>query len=129
MKQVRTEVYDPTYIPPQLNSPIDGAPVILPPQKRGSLPVKQSEEPVNQIATNTTQSDQASNRVTTRSSNNTPSRVLGRYSYEVYKDQVKQLIHLSNEDRVNGGKGSMSAMIREAIDDYIEKRKDTRAGE
>lgn len=84
---------------------------------------------MSQIATSTTQNDHASKRVTTRASNNTPSRVLGRYSYEVYKDQVKQLIHLSNEDRLNGGKGSMSAMLREAIDDYIQKRKDTRAGE
>ncbi len=84
---------------------------------------------MGQVEASTIQHDHASSRVTTRASNSTPTRVLGRYSYEVYKDQVRELIHLSNEDRLAGGKGSMSAMIREAIDDYIEKRKDTRVGE
>ncbi len=77
----------------------------------------------------TSQNDQASRRVTTRARSSTLARSLGRYSYEVYKDQVKELIRMSNDDRLAGGKGSMSAMIREAIDDYIEKRKDTRVGE
>ncbi len=77
----------------------------------------------------TSQDERVSRRVTTRASNSTATGTLGRYSYEVYTAQVKELIRMSNDDRLAGGKGSMSAMIREAIDDYIEKRKDTRVGE
>lgn len=129
MKQVRTEVYDPSYKTPKLNSPIDDAPAILPAQKRGVQPILQPEVSISMAEASTSQNDQASRRVTTRARNSTPTRSLGRYSYEVYKDQVKELIRMSNDDRLAGGKGSMSAMIREAIDDYIEKRKDTRVGE
>jgi len=39
----------------------------------------------------------------------------------VYEDQVEELQKLALEDRMRGGAGSMSAMVREALDDYLAK--------
>lgn len=48
---------------------------------------------------------------------------LRRHSYEVWGDQVMALNVLAHKDKMNGKKGSMSEMLREAIDDYLQKRK------
>ncbi len=47
---------------------------------------------------------------------------LRRHSYEVYGDQVKALNQLAHQDKMRGGKGSMSEMVREAIDTYVQQR-------
>jgi len=44
-----------------------------------------------------------------------------RHPFDVQEDQVEELRKLSIVDQVHGGKGSMSAMVREAIDEYIAK--------
>ena len=46
-----------------------------------------------------------------------------RQPYDIYTDQYEELKQLALEDRMRGGAGSMSAMVREAIDDYIAKLK------
>ena len=38
-------------------------------------------------------------------------------------DQIEELRKLSLEERMQGGTGSMSAMVREAIDAYIAKKR------
>ncbi len=48
-------------------------------------------------------------------------RIKSRQPYDVYEDQIEELHKLSLEDRMRGGAGSMSAMVREALDDYIAK--------
>ncbi len=40
---------------------------------------------------------------------------------DIYNDQYEELKQLALEDRMSGGVGSMSAMVRDAIDDYIAK--------
>ncbi len=50
-------------------------------------------------------------------------RVIKRYSFELYEDQMKTLRRLSAEERLNGEKGSMSEMVREAIAAYVATRK------
>jgi hypothetical protein len=52
-------------------------------------------------------------------------RTITRYAYEVFLDQVETLKKISLEEQFRGEKGSMSAMVREAIDMYIAKRKRT----
>lgn len=47
---------------------------------------------------------------------------LRRHSYEIYGDQVKALNLLAHDDKMSGGKGSMSEMVREAIDAYVKQR-------
>ncbi len=48
-------------------------------------------------------------------------KIKSRHPFDIYEDQVDELKKLSVEDRMRGGSGSMSAMVREAIDDYITK--------
>ena len=48
-------------------------------------------------------------------------KIKSRHAFDIYEDQVEELQRLSLEDRMRGGVGSMSAMVREAIDDYITK--------
>ena len=44
-----------------------------------------------------------------------------RHPFDIYNDQYEELKQLALEDRMRGGAGSMSAMVREAIDDFIAK--------
>ena len=48
-------------------------------------------------------------------------KIKSRHAFDIYEDQVEALQKLSLEDRMRGGAGSMSAMVREAIDEYIAK--------
>src|SRR3954451_21631373 len=46
-----------------------------------------------------------------------------RHPFDVYRDQLLVLKDFSFEEKRVGGIGSESAMVREAIDAYIEKRR------
>jgi hypothetical protein len=46
-----------------------------------------------------------------------------RHPFDIYEDQYQSLRDLALQERMQGGVGSMSAMVREAIDALIEKRK------
>ncbi len=47
-----------------------------------------------------------------------------RHPFDIYQDQYEALLQLAAEERKKGGIGSMSAMVREALDKLIaEKRK------
>ena len=47
-----------------------------------------------------------------------------RHPFDIYTDQYEELKQLALEDRMRGGVGSMSAMVREALDTFIaEKRR------
>ena len=46
-----------------------------------------------------------------------------RWPIDIYQDQYDSLKEISLEERKEGGLGSMSAMIREAIDKLIAERK------
>ena len=50
-------------------------------------------------------------------------RTLTRYAFEFFQDQIESLKKFSIEEHIRGEKGSMSQMVREAIDAYIAKRK------
>ena len=49
-------------------------------------------------------------------------RIITRNSFEIYEDQMETLRKLSYQDKVEGLSGSMSGMVREAIDEYLQKR-------
>ncbi len=49
-------------------------------------------------------------------------RYITRTPFEFYQDQLEWLRNASIEDRANGGNGSMSKMVREALDEYIAKK-------
>src|SRR5918999_1872371 len=46
-----------------------------------------------------------------------------RHGFDIYVDQYEQLVKWSNEEKLQGGTGSMSRMAREALDMYIASRK------
>jgi hypothetical protein len=50
-------------------------------------------------------------------------KIKQRHPFDIYEDQVEELRRLSFEDRMQGGAGSMSAMVREAIDEFIAKKR------
>lgn len=52
-------------------------------------------------------------------------RTITRYAFEFFQDQVETLKQFSLEEQIRGEKGSMSQMVREAIDAYLAKRKRT----
>ena len=49
-------------------------------------------------------------------------RIITRNSFETYEDQMDSLRRLAYREKMEGKIGSMSAMVREAIDEYLEKR-------
>ena len=46
-----------------------------------------------------------------------------RHGFDIYWDQYEALVKWSNEEKLQGGAGSMSRMAREALDMYIAWRK------
>jgi soluble cytochrome b562 len=46
-----------------------------------------------------------------------------RHGFDIYVDQYEQLVKWANEEKLQGGTGSMSRMAREALDMYIASRK------
>jgi|GEM_PF-2647815 len=46
-----------------------------------------------------------------------------RHPFDIYQDQYESLRDLAAEDRKQGGMGSMSAMAREALDNYIKSKR------
>jgi len=50
-------------------------------------------------------------------------RMITRNSFEIYEDQMDDLRREAYEEKLAGGTGSMSKMVRDAIDTYLEKRR------
>ncbi len=46
-----------------------------------------------------------------------------RHPFDIYQDQYESLQHIALEERKQGGVGSMSAMVREALDRIIAEKK------
>jgi hypothetical protein len=46
-----------------------------------------------------------------------------RQPFDVYQDQVDLLKKLSLRDQMNGELGTMSRMVREALDEYLKDKK------
>src|SRR4051794_6315784 len=47
-----------------------------------------------------------------------------RHPFDVYQDQLDRLKDLSLKAKMRGEKGSQSAMVREALDNYLKDKKD-----
>jgi hypothetical protein len=122
MRRPRIEDYDPNAKLPELASSLEGMPVIgKPPQKsNGVSPTPLSEKAVMQ-------EEQPNQATPERANARTPvrpngKRIITRNAFEIYEDQMDMLRKLSLEEKMNGKLGSMSAMVREAIDSYLQKK-------
>jgi hypothetical protein len=109
---------------PELKSSLDHMPVIEKPQ-RPSPQAPLSSEQGNPKDESSPQS--LSDRPTARPQDEPTGRpdnkrILVRRGFEWYEDQLNALKRLSIQEQLEGKQGSMSAMVREALDDYLKKR-------
>ena len=86
-------------------------------------PVEASEPEVSERS-----GEKANDRSPGRSFARTPvrdpaRRIITRNSFEIYEDQMEALRKLSFQEKLAGQVGSMSAMVRAAIDAYLEEHR------
>lgn len=113
MKQPRVNDFDPKATEKPLKSSMDNFPTIQ------SRPQEPSAE-----ATSTGSTPGTIRTVVPGVLGIAKRKIKTRHPFDIYEDQAEALKKLSLEDRMRGGAGSQSAMVREALDDYIAKKKD-----
>jgi hypothetical protein len=70
--------------------------------------------------------ERTSDRPSVRTGGSFPAkRLLKRHPFEFYQDQLEALHQFALEAQVAGGRGNKSEMVREAVDEYIAKRRGT----
>jgi hypothetical protein len=89
-------------------------------QAKIDKPAPLSEKPI-------VQENQSNQQIPERVNARTPvrpngKRIITRNSFETFEDQMDSLRKLSLQEKMEGKLGSMSQMVREAIDDYLNKR-------
>jgi hypothetical protein len=106
MKTPRVHDFDPDAQIPELGSSMENLPTIQKPQPKENKPYQIPERP----------------NVSTLHRPNVR-RIITRNSFEIYEDQMDDLRREAYEEKITGGIGSMSKMVRDAIDTYLEKRR------
>lgn len=111
MKTLRIDDFDPqANKDPALKSTLDHMPVIKKPNSVPPVAPRVPVPPVRDVP------------LVPRAA--PPKRVMKqRHPFDIYQDQYDALRTLATEDRKQGGFGSMSAMVREALDTFIAQRK------
>jgi hypothetical protein len=109
MKQPRTSDFDPAAKERELKSPMAGFPTIE----------KQEQIPSTDRVPEPGRPGRGGRGVLVPPMEKR--KIKSRHKFDVYEDQVDALQQLGLEDRMRGGSGSMSAMVREALDDYLAK--------
>jgi hypothetical protein len=127
MKTPRVTDFDPAAKVPTLKSPLEGMPTIGKPPRIS----QESPTPTKEVPEEKAETSSVTDRPTARPSDDpigrspdrvTNKRLLVRRAFEWYEDQLAALKRLSLQEQMDGKDGSMSAMVREAIDDYLRKR-------
>ena len=114
MKTPRINDFDPSAKPPTLKSSLDTMPAIQKP------PIKPpTEREGSKVQAKPSSPDRAIDRSTGRP---TGRRIISRHAFEVYEDQMNTLRNLSYQEKMDGKLGSMSQMVREALDNYLNER-------
>jgi hypothetical protein len=128
MKTPRVTDFDPEAKVPTLKSPLEGMPTIGKPPRLNpqEFPTPPSETPEEKVEKQPL-TDRATARPPGEAMNRPPDRVtnkrlLVRRGFEWYEDQLAALKRLSLQEQMEGKDGSMSAMVREALDDYLKRR-------
>ena len=98
---------------------LDTAPVV---SGKKHSPLSLPDKPIRQRAQNKEAKQKVSPSPVSPSEANTRP-VRPRHAFDIYQDQYEALLELSLEERREGGTGSMSAMVREALDKFITERK------
>ena len=112
MKQPRIADFDPKAKERKLTSSMDDFPTIQKPPQSPSQPQITENQP------------QYTRTIVPPVPLVPPRRkIKQRHPFDIYEDQLEELRKISLEDRMQGGIGSMSAMVREAIDAIIAKKR------
>ncbi len=109
MKQPRIDDFDPKAKERKLNSSMDSFPTIQ----------KPPQSPIQPQNTRTTVPPVLGVPLTATGRR----KIKQRHPFDIYEDQLEELKKLSLEEKMQGGIGSMSAMVREAIDTLIAKKR------
>jgi hypothetical protein len=115
MKKPIIEDFDPEARTRELGSPLDGMPRIEKPRATEVPQRKARELPVS---TAKAAPERAFAPTTVRPFGK---RIITRNSFEIYEDQMDSLRELSFQEKRQGKLGSMSGMVRDAIDEYLRK--------
>jgi hypothetical protein len=120
MKTPRVQDFDPDAKVPPLKSPLEGMPAIgKPPQKKPlATPPPVTEEKPEASAVHPIP-ERVNARTPVRPNGK---RIITRNSFEIYEDQMDALRKLSLQEKMEGKLGSMSQMVREAIDAYLKDK-------
>jgi hypothetical protein len=135
MKTPRITDFDPDAKVPALKSPLEGMPAIVKPAQKSNTA---SSTPLAEESF--TQEEQEKEEQRESSSHPVPpvrdvrpvrdvppvppKRVMKqRWPIDIYQDQYEALKQLALEERMQGGVGSMGAMIRDALDKLIAERR------
>ena len=112
MKTPRVKDFDPEAKVPTLKSPLEGMPTI---GKQPKVSPSDSPTPTREIPAEKTERQMSTDLASKR-------RPFVRRAFEWYEDQLAALKRLSLQEQMDGKDGSMSAMVREALDEYLKKR-------
>ena len=112
-----THIVDASVITAELTEPRAAERVRSAASQQLSAHVQEAQPPARPV-------DRPPAAATERSSAVAPGRPLDRQaiarkSFEVFQDQFDTLKRLALEDQLQGGKGNMSEMVREALDRFI----------
>ncbi|SRR5581483_6944824 len=113
MKQPRPNDFDPRAKEHSLKSSMADFPAIekpAPVQPKIDAPEQRTPVPEDQ-----------GTGVPPEPSNGTKRKIKKRHPFDIYEDQLEALKKRSIEEQMQGGIGSQSAMVREALDDYLAK--------
>ncbi len=124
MREKQREEQEKATRPPvaTVTSPVSKTPQ---PQK-GKSHVTPTKKPRNQQTPKSSNALQQLDRVSTTpypSAKPKKREIKRRQPFDVYQDQVDLLKKLSLRDQMNGEIGSMSRMVREALDNYLKDKK------
>ena len=124
MKTPRIKDFDPTQSVPELGSPLDNMPAIQP--AVATEPFSHASDDHASMADAPPPGPSPEVRPPVVPSVRTPGRrSITRYALEFFQDQIESLRGFALEEKFRGEKGSMSQMVREAVDAYIAKRNRT----
>jgi hypothetical protein len=110
----------------RIQSELRGGSAFFPGYQGSSSPALPAQPPEPQVSERS--GEKANDRSPGRSFPRTPvrqptKRIITRNSFEIYEDQMEALRKLSFQEKMDGQVGSMSAMVRAAIDTYLEEHR------
>lgn len=120
MKTPRVTDFDPDAKVPVLKSSLDNMPSIAKPKA-----INQIQQPriVPSSVSKNEQPHVVPSVARPKPSPQSPKRSFIRRTFDFYEDQITYLTRESLQERLAGKERSMNEMVREAIDDWINKRK------